>query len=133
MVRLDTGAADIDRLITLDINGRGVIQELYSAACKKIKRPLVLAAAETLVKTVSPGDVVFIATGWPDRPWITPEIGELDGPPGVALLACSLHCTLGAIPIFLIEDATQGMEIQVQMEYQRKSMQPCLLCSSNWS
>lgn len=105
MARLEMVAADIDRLITLDINGRGVIQELYKAARKKIKRPLVLAAAETLVKTVSPGDVVFIATGWPDRPWITSEIGELDGPPGAALLARSLHCTLGVIPIFLIEEA----------------------------
>ena len=104
MVPHELVAADIDRLITLDINRRGVIQELYKAARTKIERPLVLAAAETLVKTISPGDVVFIATGWPDRPWITPEIGELDGPPGAALLGRSLHCTLGAVPIFLIEE-----------------------------
>ena len=96
---------DIDRLITLDINRRGVIQQLYCAARRRtMDRPLVLAAAEALAKAVSPGSVVLIATGWPDRPWVAPEIGELDGPPGAALLARNLHRVLDAVPIFLIED-----------------------------
>ncbi|MBC7226825.1 MAG: DUF4392 domain-containing protein [Thermoflexales bacterium] len=97
-------AEDIDRLITLDINRRGVIRALYQAARARIGSPLVLAAARALIQAISPGDVVLIATGWPDRPWITPDIGELDGPPGAALLARSLHRALGAVPIFLIED-----------------------------
>ena len=97
-------ADDIDRLITLDMNRRGVIQPLYQAAREKIGRPLVLAAADALAGAVDPGDAVLIATGWPDRPWVTPEIGELDGPPGAALLARSMHRTLGAVPIFLIEE-----------------------------
>lgn len=101
---VDKVADDIDRLITLDMNRRGVIQPLYRAAREKVGRPLVLAAAEDLAGAVDPGDVVLIATGWPDRPWVTPEIGELDGPPGAALLARSLHRTLGAVPIFLIEE-----------------------------
>lgn len=100
-------ADDIDRLINLDINRRGVIQPLYEAARKKIGQPLVLAAAQVLAKTITPGSIILIATGWPDRPWITPEIGELDGPPGAALLARNLHRILGAIPLFLIEDALQ--------------------------
>ena len=98
-----TFADDIDRLINLDINRRGVINALYRAAREKMDGPLVHAAAEMLVETVRPGSVVMIATGWPDRPWVTPEIGELDGPPGAALLARSLHVALGAVPIFLIE------------------------------
>lgn len=101
---VDKVADDIDRLITLDINRRGVIRLLHDAACEKVGRPLVLAAAEALAGAVDPGDVVLVATGWPDRPWVTPEIGELDGPPGAALLARSLHRALGAVPIFLIEE-----------------------------
>jgi hypothetical protein len=100
-------AEDIDRLITLDINRRGVISALYQAARKKIGEPLVLAAASSLNNSVALGNVVLIATGWPDRPWITPEIGELDGPPGAALLARSLHRALGIVPIFLIEAQLQ--------------------------
>lgn len=101
---LEKVADDIDRLITLDINRRGVIQILYSAAREKIGKPLVFAASKLLSEAVSPGSVILIATGWPDRPWVTPEIGELDGPPGAALLARNLHRTLEAVPIFLIEE-----------------------------
>lgn len=97
-------ADDIDHLITLDINRRAVIPILYSAARKKMGMPLVLAASRGIADAVRPGSVVFLATGWPDRPWITPEIGELDGPPGAALLARNLHVTVGAVPIFLIEE-----------------------------
>jgi hypothetical protein len=102
-VSLSAVAEDIDRLITLDVNRRGVIQSLHEAARKKTGRPLVLAAAETLASASSPRSVVLIASGWPDRPWVTPDIGELDGPPGAALLARSLHLSLGVVPMFLIE------------------------------
>ncbi len=101
---LEEVADDIDRLITLDINRRGVIQILYRAAREKMGGPLVLAGSRALDEAVTPGSVVLIATGWPDRPWVTPEIGELDGPPGAGLLARNLHRTLGAVPIFLIEE-----------------------------
>ncbi len=103
-IRIQELAQDIDQLINLDMNRRGVIRPLYSAAYARIGQPLVLAAAQALTKALSPKSVVFIATGWPDRPWITPKIGELDGPPGAALLARGIHQVLGAIPIFLIEE-----------------------------
>jgi hypothetical protein len=102
-VSLSAVADDIDRLITLDINRRGVIQVLHDAARRQTGRPLVLAAADTLASCCTPRSVVLIASGWPDRPWVTPEIGELDGPPGAALLARSLHRVLGIVPFFLIE------------------------------
>jgi hypothetical protein len=97
-------ADDIDRLITLDLNRRGVIKVLHEAARARSGEPLVQSAGESLQKHVTPGSVVLIATGWPDRPWISTEIGELDGPPGAALLGRSIHHTLGAVPVFLIED-----------------------------
>lgn len=65
---LEKVADDIDRLITLDINRRGVIQILYSAAREKIGKSLVFAASKSLSEAVSPGSVILIATGWPDRP-----------------------------------------------------------------
>jgi len=97
-------AEDIDRLITLDMNRRGVVRILYDAARQKTGKPLVLAAADVLDRAMAPGSVVLVATGWPDRPWITPAIGELDGPPGAALLARSMHDALGAVPVFLVEE-----------------------------
>ncbi|MFP4082590.1 MAG: glutamate cyclase domain-containing protein [Candidatus Aminicenantes bacterium] len=101
--QLEEIAQDIDRLITLDVNRRGVIQILYQAAREKMGQPLVLAASKKLDQAIEPGSVVLVATGWPDRPWITPNIGELDGPPGAGLLARNLHRVLGAVPFFLIE------------------------------
>lgn len=103
-IEVASAAEDIDRLITLDMNRRGVVHTLYEAARKETGRPLVQAAAETLYGAVGSGSVVLFATGWPDRPWITPAIGELDGPPGAALLARGLHVSKGAVPIFLVEE-----------------------------
>ena len=101
---LEGAAEDIDQLITMDMNRRGVVRRLYEAARKKTGKPLVQAAAETLFEATSRGSHVLIATGWPDRPWITPAIGELDGPPGAALLGRSLHDSCGAVPVFLVEE-----------------------------
>lgn len=84
-------ADDIDRLITLDLDRRRVVRILYDAARQKMEKPLVLAASDVLHKVIAPGSVVLVATGWPDRPWITPAIGELDGLPGAALLGRSVH------------------------------------------
>lgn len=53
----------IDRLLTVDIAGRGVIGKLYEAARAKHKAPLCLLAAKKLAEVVKPNDVVFISTG----------------------------------------------------------------------
>ena len=72
----------LDQLMQLDIPARGVIGRLYDAARQKQNMPLTLAAVELLTKTIKPGDVVIIATGWVDQPLIAPGCGESDGPPG---------------------------------------------------
>ncbi|MGQ9648418.1 MAG: DUF4392 domain-containing protein [Thermodesulfobacteriota bacterium] len=97
-------AEQIDRLITLDLPFRGVIDTLYSAAREKAGEPLAMKAAQKLIEYVRPQSVIFIATGWPDRPHISPAIAETDGPPGAALLGRALHRGLKAIPFFLIEE-----------------------------
>ncbi len=103
----------IDQMITLDIAARGVIKILYPYAREKAGKPLALAAAQLLSERVGPGDAVFIATGWPDRPHITPEIAETDGPPGAAALALALHKGLRAVPIIFIEDNLVGAMAKV--------------------
>jgi len=64
----------IDRLITLDMSGRGVIYKLYSAARELTEKPLILNAAERVVSSVSKGDTVIITTGFRRRMvrWVRP-------------------------------------------------------------
>ncbi|MEM4204803.1 MAG: DUF4392 domain-containing protein [Candidatus Methanomethylicaceae archaeon] len=97
-------AEQIDRLITLDLSFRGVIDTLYPAAREKAGEPLAMKAAQKLIENVKPNSVIFIATGWPDRPHISPAIAETDGPPGAALLGRALHRGLKVIPFFLTEE-----------------------------
>ena len=94
----------IDKLMTIDIPARGVISKLYTAAREKYKDPLSMTTANMILNKVKASDVVFIATGWPDRPHITPNIAETDGPPGATSLARGLHIGLNAVPIILIEE-----------------------------
>lgn len=94
----------IDQFISLDVPSRNVIHKLYPPARQKCGMPLTLAAAELIVERTHPCDPVFIATGWPDRPHITPAIAETDGPPGAAALARAVHRGLTAVPIILIEE-----------------------------
>lgn len=98
----------IDQLMSLDVASRNVIHLLYGMGRRKIGAPLCMSAARLLVERVSPGDVVVLVTGWPDRPHITPQIAETDGPPGAALLARALHRGLGAVPLVLIEEHLVG-------------------------
>ena len=100
---LRTLATRLDRLMTLDIASRGAIDGLYEAAAKKQGAPLVLSAAQNLLKRVCPGDAVFIATGWVDQPLVDPGHGETDGPPGAITLARALRQTCKARPIILTD------------------------------
>lgn len=112
---LDEIGERVDSLVTLDIPSRGAIKNLYPHARKKLQKPLTLAAADILCKNVKAKDVIFIATGWPDRPHINPEIAETDGPPGAAALARALHRGLGAVPFIFIEDnLVRGMTAVVE-------------------
>ncbi|MEW5759504.1 MAG: glutamate cyclase domain-containing protein [Candidatus Thermoplasmatota archaeon] len=101
--RLTVVSETIDKLITADIGSRGVVDILYRHARKRIRKPLVLHAAEQLKKNVTMGSTVFISTGWLDRPQISMNIAETDGPPGAAVLARALNTGFNAIPIILTE------------------------------
>lgn len=78
----------IDQVVGLDLGGRGV-QGLYAAARRLSGEPLSLAGARRLAD-VPEGGRVLITTGSVSRTWVSPAIGENDGPPGSATLARAL-------------------------------------------
>lgn len=90
----------IDRLVSVEITGRGVIGQLYAAARAAGSEPLCLDAASRLLERVSKGRVVILATGLPIYPWFT---GEQDGPVGTATLARALVLAVGARPIIVTD------------------------------
>lgn len=89
----------LDRTMTIDVSGRGAVNVLYDAVRKATAAPLSMNAARILVDTLRAGDVAVLATGFPVRPWVSPAIGETDGPPGVAALARALSMGLAVIPV----------------------------------
>ena len=94
---------EIDQLTNLDVPSRGVITQLFKFARNKANQSLTYLASMKLNETVKKGDIVFIATGWPDRPDITSQIAETDGPPGAALLARAIKKSYNAVPFVFIE------------------------------
>lgn len=91
----------IDRIVGLDIGGRGV-DGLYEPARALVDGPICQAAARTLVD-LRPGERVFIITGSLSRATIDNTIAENDGPIGVAALARALTYGFNAIPIVLTD------------------------------
>ena len=94
----------IDRLVSIDLPRRGVIGLIYEAAREEAGMPLSLRAAQVLRSGLTPGKIAVIATGWLDRPHVSLNIAETDGPPGAAVLARALHVAFGAIPFLFVED-----------------------------
>jgi hypothetical protein len=95
----------LDEIMTLDLSLRGAIKKLYNAAYEKEKKPLTLAAAEKLIEAVKPGDVVFFLTGLLVRSAFTPDIGESDGPAGIAVLVNTMQKALGITPVLVADDS----------------------------
>lgn len=104
---LDNGSSYelIDALLTVDLPARGVIDIAYPLFRQHYGRPLFGMAAELLTTSVKPGDVVVIATGFPNRIRIDPDIAESDGPVGAASMARAFELGLGAAPIIVVEPA----------------------------
>jgi D-glutamate cyclase len=99
---LDIGEA-VDRLVSVDLVGRGFIGVLYEEARRLASAPLCLTAAKAIVARTKPGQAAVIATGLPIRGWFSAEMAENDGPMGAATLARACWIGLGAVPILLCE------------------------------
>jgi hypothetical protein len=96
----------LDRIMNLDIGQRGV-DKLYGPARARSAEPLCAAAARHLSST-KPGDCVVLITGSLTRPWVSVNIGETDGPVGVAALARALSYGFNAIPVVVTDTSLIG-------------------------
>ncbi len=101
--RLEAIDDRLDRLVNLDIGNRG-IEPLYVAARAQQGQSLVGAAAEALL-AVPDGGTVILTTGSVSRAWISPKIGENDGPSGAAALARAIVLARRATVVLVAEEA----------------------------
>lgn len=92
----------LDRLVNIDLGQRGA-EYLYAAARSRLGRSPVGAAAE-LLDRIAPGDTVLMTSGSVTRSWISPQVGENDGPAGLAAVARSLWLAKRARLIVVAED-----------------------------
>lgn len=102
----------IDRLMSVDVSGRGFIAKAYPLARQRAGAPLVQVAGDSLLKAIGDrkGAVVFIMTGATSlRPGLDPHIGETDGPAGAVALARTLALACGVAPILLTDPGQGGM------------------------
>lgn len=92
----------LDNLINIDYNKRG-IHQLYKASRALVDSPLTEKAAD-LIQEIPENRFIFLATGSVTRSWVTPTIGETDGPLGTAVLAKIIRECRGSIPMILTEE-----------------------------
>lgn len=92
----------LDSLVSLDLGGRGV-EQLYAAARERQGSPLVGAAADALAAIPEKANV-FVTTGSVSRAWISPTIGENDGPAGLAAVVRALSLAKKALCITFVEE-----------------------------
>lgn len=92
----------LDRLINIDVGGRGV-EHLCDAARALQKTSLVGAAAEALL-AIPEKATVLVTTGSVSRAWISTAVGENDGPAGAAVIVRALILARRANCIVVIED-----------------------------
>ncbi|WP_343563615.1 glutamate cyclase domain-containing protein [Kiloniella sp. b19] len=92
----------LDQLVNIDIGERGV-EHLFLAAREAQGGSLVGAAADALL-SVPRGGTVFLTTGSVSRAWITPDLGENDGPSGAAAVARALVLERNATCFMLCEE-----------------------------
>ncbi|MBT5498889.1 MAG: DUF4392 domain-containing protein [Alphaproteobacteria bacterium] len=91
----------IDRIVCLDVGGRGV-SGLFEPARALVDGPLAYTAAKHL-NGLEAGDSVFIVTGSLTRAGVSPDIAENDGPIGSAVLARALSKGFNAIPVIIVD------------------------------
>ena len=92
----------LDRLVNLDIGNRG-IEPLYEASRGLAGGPLVGAAADVLLAMPMEGTAI-VTTGSVSRAWLSPELGENDGPSGAAAIVRALWLARKATTVLVIEE-----------------------------
>ncbi|MGB0966923.1 MAG: glutamate cyclase domain-containing protein [Halocynthiibacter sp.] len=101
----------LDQLVNIDVGERGV-EHLFEAARALQGGSLIGAAADALMNVPQDGTVI-LTTGSVSRAWITPDLGENDGPSGAAAVARALVLERNTTCIMLCEEtllpAIQGV------------------------
>jgi hypothetical protein len=92
----------LDVLVNLDIGNRG-IEPLFEASRALAGGPLVGAAADALL-AMPQGGTAIVTTGSVSRAWLSPELGENDGPSGAAAIVRALWLARRATTILVIEE-----------------------------
>ena len=92
----------LDQLVNIDMGERGV-EHLFEAARALQGGALIGAAADALM-AVPEGGTVILTTGSVSRAWITPDLGENDGPSGAAAIARALVLARNATCVMLCEE-----------------------------
>ena len=92
----------LDRLVNLDLGNRGV-EPLYDAARAITGKALCGAAADLLLAMPKRGTAI-VTTGSVSRAWLSPTLGENDGPSGAAALIRALWLARQAATILIIEE-----------------------------
>jgi len=110
---------NLDRLITIDWRGQGLIHPLYRALRESSEGPLAMGAAEKFVARIREKDVVLILTGFPVGPFDVLQNGkfvqehafrdemlapETDGVVAAALIARAVDLGFKARPVVLCEE-----------------------------
>lgn len=92
----------LDRLVNLDIGNRGIAPP-YEAARERVGGPLVGAAAEALL-AIPMGGTAIVTTGSVSRAWLSPDLGENDGPSGAAAIVRALWLARRATTVLVLEE-----------------------------
>lgn len=92
----------IDRIVCLDVGGRGVAG-LFQPARDWIGGGSLAETAARHLLSLKAGDHVFIITGSLTRATVSPDIAENDGPIGTAVLARAISRGFNAIPVILTD------------------------------
>ncbi|WP_171229315.1 glutamate cyclase domain-containing protein [Ruegeria sp. HKCCA4008] len=92
----------LDRLVNLDLGNRG-IEPLYDASRALAGQALCGAAADLLLAMPESGTAI-VTTGSVSRAWLSPALGENDGPSGAAALIRALWLARKATCVLVIEE-----------------------------
>ena len=93
----------LDRLVNLDLGNRGV-EPLYDASRALAGKALCGAAADLLL-AMPEGGTALVTTGSVSRAWLSPDLGENDGPSGAAALIRALWLARRAASVLVIEES----------------------------
>lgn len=92
----------LDRIVNIDIGGRGV-EHLYGAAREQQGSSLTGQAGQLLAE-LEVGSTFLLTTGSVSRSWISAKIGENDGPAGGAVVIRALAIAKRATAVVLAEE-----------------------------